>query len=170
MDARKKLALLEAGSRAEDVAEAKAKRDQAPAFIEEGNAELDVPDLDRGVVFYVQAFGLGVTRRLGSEVVELAGWPVRVYLLQKPSGSIGAQDAQRHYDRHWTPVHFDVVVLDIEPAAARAVAAVARAETEIRVETWGRIAGLADPFGHGFCVIEFVGRGYDEIAASDAQT
>ena len=41
MDARKKLALLEAGSRAEDVAEAKAKRDQAAAFLEEGNAELD---------------------------------------------------------------------------------------------------------------------------------
>jgi hypothetical protein len=23
---------------------------------------------------------------------------------------------------------------------------------------------MADPFGHGFCFIEFVGRGYDEIA------
>jgi multidrug efflux pump subunit AcrA (membrane-fusion protein) len=41
MDARKKLALLKAGSRAEDVAEAKARRDQAAAFLEEGNAELD---------------------------------------------------------------------------------------------------------------------------------
>lgn len=41
MDARKKLALLEAGSRAEDVAEAKAKRDQAAAFLEEGKAEFD---------------------------------------------------------------------------------------------------------------------------------
>ena len=26
------------------------------------------------------------------------------------------------------------------------------------------IAMLADPFGHGICLIEFVGRGYDEIA------
>jgi hypothetical protein len=41
MDARKKLALLEAGSRAEDVAEAKAKRDQAATFVEEGKAEFD---------------------------------------------------------------------------------------------------------------------------------
>ncbi len=41
MDARKKLALLKAGSRAEDIAEAKAKRDQAGAFLQEGNAELD---------------------------------------------------------------------------------------------------------------------------------
>ena len=23
---------------------------------------------------------------------------------------------------------------------------------------------LADPFGHGICLIEFLGRGYDEIA------
>jgi multidrug resistance efflux pump len=41
MDARKKLALLQAGSRAEDVAEAKAKRDQAAAFLEERKAEFD---------------------------------------------------------------------------------------------------------------------------------
>ena len=41
MHARKKLALLQAGSRAEDVAEAKAKRDQAAAFLEEGKAEFD---------------------------------------------------------------------------------------------------------------------------------
>jgi hypothetical protein len=29
---------------------------------------------------------------------------------------------------------------------------------------WGRIARMADPFGHGICFIEFLGRGYDEIA------
>jgi multidrug resistance efflux pump len=41
MDARKRPALLQAGSRAEDVDEAKAKRDQAAAFLEEGRAEFD---------------------------------------------------------------------------------------------------------------------------------
>jgi len=41
MDARKKLALLEAGSRAEDVAEAKARRDQAAAMLEERKADFD---------------------------------------------------------------------------------------------------------------------------------
>jgi HlyD family secretion protein len=40
-DARKKLALLQAGSRAEDIAEARARRDQAAAFLEEGKADLD---------------------------------------------------------------------------------------------------------------------------------
>ena len=76
---------------------------------------IDVPDLDRGVAFYAQAFGLAVTRRLGAEAVELGGWPVPLYLLQKPAGSIGAAAALRRYDRHWTPVHFDVAVDDIEP-------------------------------------------------------
>ena len=28
---------------------------------------------------------------------------------------------------------------------------------------------LADPFGHGICLIEFVGRGYDEIATEKAK-
>ncbi len=125
---------------------------------------IDVPDLDRGVAFYAQAFGLAVTRRLGAEAVELGGWPVPLYLLQKPSGSIGAAGEPRRYDRHWTPVHFDVAVEDIDAAVACAVAAGARAETEIRVHAWGKIAVLADPFGHGFCLIEFLGRGYDEIA------
>ena len=29
---------------------------------------------------------------------------------------------------------------------------------------WGRIAILADPFGHGLCLLQFSGRGYDTIA------
>ena len=41
VDARKKLALLKVGSRYEDIAEAKARRDSAAAFLEEGKAELD---------------------------------------------------------------------------------------------------------------------------------
>jgi HlyD family secretion protein len=41
VDARKKLALLTAGSRAEDIAEAKARRDSAAAFLDEGRAELE---------------------------------------------------------------------------------------------------------------------------------
>ena len=125
---------------------------------------IDVPDLGRAIAFYREAFGLTVTRVFGAEAAELGGWPVRLYLLQKPEGSLAAADRRRCYDRHWTPVHLDVVVQDIEKALSRAEAAGARAETEIRTEAYGKIAVLADPFGHGFCLIEFLGRGYDEIA------
>jgi predicted enzyme related to lactoylglutathione lyase len=128
---------------------------------------IDVPDLARAVAFYTQAFGLTVTRRLGAGGAELSGWPVRVYLLQKPEGSIGAGDSARRYDRHWTPVHLDVVVDDVATALSRAMAAGAKVETEIRTAAWGRIVGVADPFGHGICLLQFLGRGYDEIAETE---
>jgi predicted enzyme related to lactoylglutathione lyase len=130
---------------------------------------IDVPDLARAVAFYTDAFDLAVTRRFAAGGAELSGWPIRLYLLQKPEGSLGAGENQRSYDRHWTPVHLDVVVDDVEAALSRAVSAGARAETEIRTTSWGKIVGVSDPFGHGLCLIEFLGRGYDEIAES-AQT
>jgi predicted enzyme related to lactoylglutathione lyase len=125
---------------------------------------IDVPDLGRAVAFYGGAFGLSVTRRFGTSGAELSGWPVRVYLLEKPAGTIGAGTEPRRYERHWTPVHLDVVVEDVEAALAKVLAAGAAAETEINVATWGKIVMLSDPFGHGICLIEFLGRGYDEIA------
>ena len=38
-----------------------------------------------------------------------------------------------------------------------------RLEQQVRERPWGRLAVLADPFGHGFCLLEFRGRGYDEM-------
>jgi lactoylglutathione lyase len=84
--------------------------------------------------------------------------------LEKAEGTLGAGEDRRRYRRHWSPVHLDVVVDDLEAALARALAAGARAEGEIRTAAWGRIVTLADPFGHGLCLIQFLGRGYDEIA------
>jgi hypothetical protein len=95
-----------------------------------------------------------------------------VYLLLKPGGTrpcAGTHDVRR-YGRHWTPVHLDFVVADIGAAVSRAVDAGATIEGEIQTHAWGHIAQLADPFGHGICFIQFVGRGYDEIAGNgDAQ-
>lgn len=130
---------------------------------------VDVPDLPLAVAFYTQAFTLSVRRRFGADGVELAGWPAALFLLKKDAGSVGATDdvagaSARTYARHWTPVHLDVVVVDIDAALARAVAAGATVDHPVRIAKWGKLAGLADPFGHGLCLIEFVGRGYDEVA------
>ena len=124
---------------------------------------IDVDDLDRAVAFYTTAFGLEPGRRFGGGAVELLGAGAPVYLLRKPRGSTGAGSQARDYARHWTPVHLDVVVDDIEAALAQALAAGAVAEGEIKTHDWGRIVGLADPFGHGLCLLQFLGRGYDEI-------
>lgn len=124
---------------------------------------IDVPDLASAERFYVEAFGLTPSRRFGDGGVELTGWAAPVYLLVKAAGTVGAGDEPRRYERHWSPVHLDVVVDDIEAALARAVAAGAVPETEIRTANWGRIVTLADPFGHGLCLVQFLNRGYDEI-------
>lgn len=125
---------------------------------------IDVPDLATAEAFYTSAFDLKVTRRFGDGGVELSGLPVRLYLLLKPEGSVGAGEDPRRYLRHWTPVHLDVVVEDLDPALARALAAGATLDSEPETHAWGRIAVLADPFGNGFCLLQFLGRGYEEVA------
>lgn len=127
---------------------------------------VDVADLDAGADFYTRAFGLSVGRRLGDGVVELLGAEVPLYLLATADGTPAAATTAdlRRFERHWTPVHLDFVVDDLEAALARALGAGAVQETPIRSHAWGRIALLADPFGHGVCLIQFSEVGYDAIS------
>jgi predicted enzyme related to lactoylglutathione lyase len=128
---------------------------------------IDVDDLQKATDFYCQAFGLYVGRRFGLDAVELLGAAAPIYLLAKSNGTAASPTSRhlRSYARHWTPVHLDFIVEDIEGALDRARNAGARLESPVRSNSWGRIAMLADPFGHGVCLIEFVGKGYDEIAS-----
>jgi predicted enzyme related to lactoylglutathione lyase len=126
---------------------------------------VDVPDLRAGIAFYTRALGLTVGRRLGPRVVELLGAASPIYLLEKPAGSAPAPNAgERYYMRHWTPVHIDVAVRDLDAAVDGAVVAGATREGDVETHAWGRIAYLADPFGHGLCLLEFSPLGYDAIA------
>ena len=86
---------------------------------------IDVPDLERAIGFYEQAFGLTLTRRLGPAVAEMSGAQAPIYLLEKAADTpaAGATRQPRDYARHWTPVHLDVVVDDVDAAVTRAVAA-----------------------------------------------
>ena len=127
---------------------------------------IDVDDLDRATAFYSEAFGLTVGRRFGGTGVEMLGSSAPIYLLAKPAGSLasGAASQRRDYARHWTPVHLDFVVADIRAAVGRAEAAGAVLEAPVKTSNWGHLALMADPFGNGFCLVEFLARGYDEIA------
>jgi predicted enzyme related to lactoylglutathione lyase len=124
---------------------------------------IDVPDIEAAERFYTAAFGLETGRRFGRDFIELLGWPAPVYLLEKPAGSPVADQDLRRYDRHWTPIHPDVLVEDLDAALERAAAAGALIEHPASDTPYGRIAMLADPFGHGFCLIEFNERGYDVL-------
>jgi lactoylglutathione lyase len=127
---------------------------------------IDVPDIKEATRFYVEAFGLKVGRRINNDVVELLGFPSPLFLLEKKEGSspYDGADCSRTFQRHWTPIHLDIVVDSIESAVEMAKSAGARSEGDIRIAPWGKIALFSDPFGNGFCLIQFLGKGYDEIA------
>ena len=127
---------------------------------------IDVPDLDRAIAFYSTALGLRPGRRNGALWAEMlgAGCPVDLLLVDEGSEASPGGSARRDFARHWTPVHLDLAVPDLELAVERARAAGATMERPIVVRKWGRMANMADPFGHGFCLLQFVGEGYGEIA------
>ena len=131
---------------------------------------IDVEDLEKATAFYCQALGLHIGRRFDGWI-ELIGSTAPIYLLPNASGTpVSPASAQkRDYRRHWTPVHLDFAVTDLPRAVERARAAGAVMEQDIETKAWGRIAMFADPFGNGFCLLEFLGRGYDEIALSKRQ-
>ena len=129
---------------------------------------IDVPELDRAIAFYSEGLGLRPGRRNGALWAEMLGAGCPVDLLPVEAGSVASPGGAsvRDYARHWTPVHLDLAVSDLEAAVQRALAAGATLERPIVSRKWGRMANLADPFGHGFCLLQFEGKGYGEIVGS----
>jgi catechol 2,3-dioxygenase-like lactoylglutathione lyase family enzyme len=130
---------------------------------------IDVPDLEKGIAFFTEGLGLRVGRRLDRKWAELLGATSPIDLLAVPAGTpASSRLAQaRDYGRHWTPVHLDFAVRDLDAAVAAAVAAGAVLERDIQVRPWGRMANLADPFGNGVCLLQLSERGYDALLAAE---
>jgi predicted enzyme related to lactoylglutathione lyase len=126
---------------------------------------IDVDDLEKAIAFYRDGLGLRPGRRLVGSIQEMLGGSSPIFLIEKSSGSAASStlSRQRDYRRHWTPVHLDFVVENISDAINAAQRAGAILEGTLQSFDWGKLANFADPFGHGFCLIEFVGRGYDEL-------
>ena len=81
---------------------------------------IDVDDIERGIDFYTRGVALRLGRRFAPDWVELLGAPAPIFLQHYPAGSIpspGAR-ARRDYARHWTPVHLDFVVPDVDDKTA----------------------------------------------------
>lgn len=118
---------------------------------------IDVPNLADAIAFYEAALPLKCSRRLfGNTAAEMLGAACNIYLLEKaPHSAATPTDSPRHYGRHWTAIHPDFVVEEIDAATARAVAAGAQQETPIEDHRWGRLVTLSDPFGNGFCLVQF---------------
>lgn len=128
---------------------------------------IDVDDLEKGIAFYENGLGLQLARRLfDGTVAEMSGGKSAIYLIEKPDGSPAAPGTslRRDYRRHWTPVHIDFVVEELRAAVKRAVSAGAKQEGEVQSFSWGCLATMSDPFGHGFCLLQFTDTRYQSAA------
>jgi predicted enzyme related to lactoylglutathione lyase len=130
------------------------------------HAYIEVTDAARGIDFYCGGLGLTLKRRLSPTWIELGGANLPVFLLanRPPVADLGTTTAQRSYERHWTPVHLDFIVNDLDATVSRLLALGASLDRAVKLREYGRIANMADPFGNGFDLIEFSGPGYDGVS------
>lgn len=116
---------------------------------------IDVPGLEDGLRFYGRVFGFVETARPFPTMAVLDAHNVTVCMHEKPAGtksSPGGADARR-YERHWTPVHLDLHVADLDAVLANVRAEGGAVESELRTQGPKPVAFCSDPFGNGFCVI-----------------
>ena len=116
---------------------------------------IDVPNLEAGLRFYGNVFGFREKARPFPTMAILDANNLTVCMHEKAAGtksSPGASDVRR-YERHWTPVHVDVHVEDLDAALEKLRAEGGLVETEFRTEGPMPVAFCSDPFGNGFCVI-----------------
>jgi predicted enzyme related to lactoylglutathione lyase len=114
---------------------------------------IDVPDLQQGEAFYCGALDCTKLRDQGNMCV-LSGGNTDIYLLEKEAGSQSSANSEspRKFERHWTPVHLDFGVDNVEKAVKQVLELGGKVEGQESGD-WGAIAYCVDPFGHGFCLI-----------------
>lgn len=116
------------------------------------SVSIDVSDMNKALDFYEMALGCEVSRR-DQAISLLAADNVSIYLLFKESGSnpLITGHSSRDFTRHWTPVHLDFAVDNIESTISKITMYGGSHEGSDSAD-WGTIAYCADPFGNGFCI------------------
>jgi predicted enzyme related to lactoylglutathione lyase len=119
------------------------------------HVSLDVPDLEAGLQFYGSVFGFVENARPFPTMAVLDANNVTVCMHEKAAGTKSSPSGAdvRRYERHWTPVHLDLHVLDFDVVLAKVRAGGGTVENEFRSEGPKPAAFCSDPFGNGFCVI-----------------
>jgi predicted enzyme related to lactoylglutathione lyase len=113
---------------------------------------IDVDDVDRAVEFYGRGLGLEISQHEKDWAKAILG--EQVFWIMKidpdPSGAIS-----RDYKRHWTPLHLDFHVDDIDAVVKRALTAGGKLDREIQRNPDGvAIANLSDPAGNGIDIVQ----------------
>jgi predicted enzyme related to lactoylglutathione lyase len=107
---------------------------------------IDVDDVDRAVEFYGRGLGLTVVEH-HPDWAHLNLGAQTFWIMEAPAGAQG--QISRDYRRHWTPIHLDFAVDDIEAAVKRAIDAGGKLEGEVQRGAKGALANLVDPSGNG---------------------
>ena len=107
---------------------------------------IDVDNVDRAVEFYGRGLGLTVVEH-HPDWAQVKLREQTFWIMKAPPGVQG--QISRDYRRHWTPVHLDFTVDDIDEAVKLAVDAGGKIEGEIQRGPKGGLANLVDPSGNG---------------------
>jgi predicted enzyme related to lactoylglutathione lyase len=107
---------------------------------------IDVDDVDRAVEFYGRGIGLTVVEH-HPDWAQVKLGDQTFWIMKAPTGVQG--QISRDYRRHWTPVHLDFAVDDIDEAVKRVVDAGGKLEGEIQRGAKGAMANMVDPSGNG---------------------
>ncbi len=94
---------------------------------------VDVPDVSAAVDFFSRGLGFKKLRNEPPNAMVMDAGGLELWLLLKAEGSVAVRDTDisRSYRRHWTPIHLDVLVDDLNEALDRAVTAGATQEGDI---------------------------------------
>jgi predicted enzyme related to lactoylglutathione lyase len=116
---------------------------------------IDVPQLDDGIRFYGSVFGFVEIARPFPTMAVLDANNLTVCMHERAGGTrSSAEGAElRRYERHWTPVHLDLHVHELDAVLSKVRAEGGAVESEFRTQGPRPVAFCSDPFGSGFCVI-----------------
>jgi len=116
---------------------------------------IDVPDKEKAIQFYTKGLGCELVKQ-NSDYVELNTDGLTIYLSKQAPGTnpLIQEKAVRSYERHWTPVHLDFIVSNIEECITT-VLEYGGVKEGSKNGDWGSAVFCSDPFGNGFCILEY---------------
>jgi len=120
----------------------------------EVSISIDVSDMDKAISFYTKVLAC-TEARVGSDTTKLSADNVSIFLLKKEpkSNPLVIGTSSRNYERHWTPVHLDFNVSEIDKVVSL-VQEFGGVHEGSESGDWGAVAFCADPFGNGFCLCQ----------------
>src|SRR5258708_19709700 len=103
---------------------------------------IDVDNVERAVEFYGRGLGLTVVEKR-PDWAQIKLGDQTCWIMKAPAGAQG--QISRDYRRHWTPVHLDFAVDDIDAAVKRAPDAAGKLQRQIHPHPKAPIPNLAHP-------------------------